>query len=231
MKSLLSALILFTALITNGQSKVFIGPQGGGQISSIYVGRTLLQAPFVDMDFISGYSGGVMAKVFTYRRKVSRINAGLQLGVTYTRKGWVQKFSTDEPPYHVKLGYIHFPAQAIVYMGKRKMKYFFTVGMFLEYLTAVKKDVEPNPDNLGGAEFYTYEDSRDSKLGFGTKASLGLQKTFDFGTIHLEAFNTFNVSNLFVPPSYDSGVPDISNQFVFGFTVAYLMEFGKLEFY
>ncbi len=231
MRLIWGCLLFFNVLLSQAQSKVFIGPQAGAQFSSIYIEHTL-QTLFVTTDFLPGYHGGLMAKVFTYRRKSSFINVGLQLGLNYSLKGWRQTFLTDEPTYQIKLGYMQLPAEAIVYAGRKKTKYFFTLGVFLEQMMSATKDPDPDLENIGnGVDFYTYEKDRDNEFGYGGRVSSGLQRTFGFGTIHLDGFIMMNISNVFNPPSYSSGVPDLSNQYVVGFTVAYLIPFGKLDFY
>lgn len=213
-----------------GQSKVFVGAKAGGHVSSAYISHTI-QNVFIDTDLVTGYHAGAMVKIFTYRRINNPLNVGMQFGVDYSKNGWSQIFQTDEPKYRVRLSYVQIPMDAIVYLGRGKTKYFFTMGMFTEVLARVEKDPEPDLTNLGGADFYTFESSRDHRFGYGLRGTGGVQRTFGFGTVHLDGFFNFSISNALDPDSYSSGVPDISNQYVIGFSVAYLIPFGKLDFY
>lgn len=207
----------------------YIGVRGGGQLTTAYIEHTLYNT-YLTPTFIPGYHGGLMFQLFTNRSPTSPVNAGLQASLIYNRKGWKQTFPTDEPAYKVEMGYVELPLDALAYFGRRNLKFFFTVGMYLEYLVNVKKDPEPDLDNLGGAEFYTYESDRDRKFGYGVRISVGAQRDFSIGTFHIDFFGMYSVSSFIRSDDFSNRLPDLSNHWGAGFTVAYLIPFGKMEF-
>lgn len=207
------------------QIKGFVGVKGGAHLSSAYIEHTIYNT-FMNTSFIPGYQVGVMSKFFTGRAKV-----GLQTGLGLETKGWKQTFETDEPSYTVRMNYMTLPIEAMGYAGKGKTKFFYTLGMYLEYLASVKKDPTPNLTNLGnGVEFYTYEEGRDRKFGYGVRASVGVQRQFPFGAIHLDAFATYSVSSFIRSEDLSDKLPDLTNHYAAGFCMAYLIPFGKKDF-
>jgi len=228
-------ILIILLIVTAGQGayaqvKGFVGLKGGGHLSTAYIEHTIYNT-FMNTGFIPGYQGGLMLKLFTNRSSTSFLNAGLQSGLAYEQKGWKQTFATDEPTYHIKMSYLNFPVEAMAYAGKGNTKFFFTLGMFTEWLVNVEKDPDPNPDNMGtGVEFYTYEESRDRTFGYGVRLSLGVQHEFPFGAIHLDGFISYSVSSLMKTEDLDNRLPDLSNHYLAGFTVAYMIPFGKMDF-
>lgn len=230
MRNRLSIILFFIAGSVSAQGvRGYMGVRGGAQLSNAYLEHTLYNT-YTNTSFVPGYHGGVMFQLFTNRSPTSFVNAGLQTSLIYTQKGWKQTFPTDEPPYKIRMGYIELPLDALAYFGRKNLKFFFTVGMYLEYLVDVQKDPEPDPDNLGGAEFYTYEWDRDRKFGYGAKVSVGAQRDFPIGTFHVDVFGTFSISSFIKADDFSNRLPDLSNHWGVGFTVAYLIPFGKMEF-
>lgn len=226
-------LFIISGLSLNAQIKGYIGIKGGGQLATAYFEHTIFNRDTrIITTFIPGYHGGVVAKIFTYQSQSSFLNAGFQTGLNYVSKGWRQTFrDTDEPGYETRMDYMELPLEAIIYAGKGKTKYFFTLGIFLEYLVDVKKDPDPNLDNIEGIHsFFPYMESRDRKFGYGGRVSVGLQRDFGFGTIHLDGFGTFSLRSMLEHGDLDSRIPDLSNHWTVGFSVAYLIPFGKMKF-
>ena len=157
----------------------------------------------------------------------------MQFGINFDRKGWAQKFpETEEPKYKIKMSYVQLPVEAIINFGRGSLKSFFGLGMYVEYLVDVKKGVNPNLQELSakGIDFYTYEQNRDRKLGYGVRVSVGAQKDFKFGAINLEVFGTYNVSSVIDHQDFKTSIPDLSNMYTAGFTLGYLIPFGKLDY-
>lgn len=225
---ILVVLICF-AFEANAQIKGFVGVKGGGQLSAAYIEHTIYNL-FINVDPIPGFHIGPTLKVFTNKRDEG-LNAGLQLSAMYMQKGWRQRFPvTTEPSYTSRMNYLEIPVEAIIYGGKEKVKLFFTLGMYLEYLLSLEQDPTPDIDNIGLADFYTYEEDRDKKLGYGGRGSAGIWYESSIGTFQLEGFFTFSISNMIKYGTLDSRVPDLSNHYVFGVSVSYLIPFGKMEF-
>lgn len=227
-KTLFTCVLLLAGLVLQAQIKGFIGLKSGGHLSSAYFQHTL-QNPDIRTTFIPGYHAGVLVKLFTNQTN-SLLNAGMQFGPGFTQRGWKQTFRTDEPSFRTQMGYLELPVDAIAYFGHRPTKFFFTVGMYLDYMLSVDAGEVPDPDNLGGAAFYPYDESRDRKFGYGVRVSVGLHRDFSFGTVHLDSFISYSVRSMLEHDTFESGIPDLSNHFAAGFTVAYLLPFGQLDF-
>ncbi|MFY0608571.1 MAG: PorT family protein [Cyclobacteriaceae bacterium] len=217
-------------LSAQAQIKGFVGVKGGGQVSTVYIEHTIYNT-FLNAGFISGYNGGVMLKLFTNQSKSSFLNAGLQTGLGFERKGWRQIFVTDEPSHRTRLSYANLPVEALIYGGKGNTKIFVTIGIYAELLVQHEKSPDPDLNNIGnGVEFYTYQEGRDNKFGYGGRLSLGVQHQFPFGLIHLDGFFTYSLSSVIKNEDLSDRLPDLTNQYVFGFTAAYLIPFGKMKF-
>ncbi|MEQ8472273.1 MAG: outer membrane beta-barrel protein [Marinoscillum sp.] len=229
MRIFVASVLLICVGTLNAQVKGYVGLRGGGHFSSAYIDHTFYRTQLRE-GFIPGYHGGVMVKLFTNQSPTSFLNAGLQSGLLYESKGWRQTFDTDEPNYRVRMDYLNFPLDAIIYAGKRKTKVFATLGIYLEKLISVDKTPDPDLNNLGGQEFYTYEASRDRDFGYGVRASLGVQYDSPIGLFHVDGFLGFSVSSFIRIEDLSERLPDLSNHYVGGFTVAYLIPFGKMEF-
>ncbi len=231
MKYFIFSALLFIQLLAFSQTKTYVGFKAGGQLASAYIEHTI-NTTFITTDFVTGYNGGAIVKIFTKKRNAI-VNPGFQTGLTFDQKGWGQVFlDTEEPKYRVKLSYIQLPMEAIINFGRGSTKTFFSLGWYLEYLLNVKKDDTPDLAVLAskGIDFYTYDSSRDRKLGYGVRASVGGQKDFSFGAINLDAFATFNISSVIDHQDFKTGIPDLSNLYTIGFSVGYLIPFGKLDY-
>lgn len=214
-----------------GQTKTYIGVRAGGQLASAYIEHTI-STTFITSDFITGYNGGIFVKVFTKKRN-ALVNPGLQTGLFFDQKGWGQIFpNTDQEKYKVQLSYIQLPVEAIINFGRGKTKTFLTLGWYLDYLIRAKKTETPDLETLEnfGIDFYTYDADRDRKLGYGVRSSIGGQKDFGFGAIHLDAFITFSISSVIDHQNFQTGIPDLSNLYTVGFSLGYLIPFGKLDY-
>ncbi len=229
MRIIIAIGILFISSALSAQVKGYLGVRGGGHLSTAYIEHTLYNI-VMNTGFEPGYHGGVMLKLFTNQSPTSFLNAGLQSGLLYESKGWRQSFATDEPTYKVRMNYINMPVEAVIYAGKRKTKYFFTLGVFIEKLVGFNKDVAPNEENIGGQEFHTFQENRDRDFGYGVRASLGAHRDFSFGAVHLDAFISYSASNFIRSTDFSERLPDLSNHYLGGFSVAYLIPFGKMEF-
>lgn len=230
-------IIVFLGFVAvQAQSKVYVGFKAGGQLATAYIDHTIT-TKFITTDFITGYNGGALVKIFTKKRD-ALINPGLQTGLVLDQKGWGQVFPDTDPEvpkYKVKLSYIQLPMEAIINFGRGKTKTFFTLGWYLEYLVNVSKSDYPTDEQLQqlediGIDFYTYRSDRDRKLGYGLRVSAGGQKDFSFGAIHLDVFGTFNIGSVLDHQNFKTGIPDLSNLYTAGFSIGYLIPFGKLEY-
>ncbi len=221
----ISAILVFSI---NAQTKTYVGFKGGGHAGSAFIDHTIFRNN-MNTTFKSGIHSGLMVKHFAKKRDIF-LNSGIQMSINYVQKGWEQKFLTNEPNYSVRMNYLEIPVEGIGYFGN-KNKYFVAVGFYFEMLLSTDKSEEPTEAERGGsaADFYTYEADRDREFGYGARASGGVFRDFSFGSIHLEGFFTYSFSNFINAGNLTDETPDISNLWVVGGSIGYLIPFGKLK--
>jgi hypothetical protein len=223
---MMSALLVFEL---NAQTKTYVGIKGGGHAASAFINHTIF---FNNMSvtLTPGIHSGILVKHFPFRRKDAAVHSGIQMGINYVQKGWEQTFLTSAPNYSIQMNYLEIPFEGIGYFGNNN-KYFITAGFYWEILMNAKKSAEPSKADRGGesVDFYTYEADRDREFGYGGRASVGMFRDFSFGSIHLEGFFTYSFSNFIDAGNLTDETPDISNLWVAGVSVGYLIPFGKLK--
>ena len=232
MKYQFSIFLILIGFLAFGQSKTFVGVRAGAQTSSAYIAHSI-RAVNMDTDFTTTAHAGLVLKHFNFKGlKRGALNAGLQTGVNYIQRGWRQVFSEENnlPDYSVRLDYLEFPVEAVIYAGKGNTKFFGTAGIYYERLINSAEKNRPNEDELGRDEFNTYIESRDPKNGYGGRASLGVFSTFPFGTIQLEAFTSVSFSGVFEFENRTTDIPDQSNLYSIGISLGYFIGFGKMDF-
>ena len=228
MRIVLLMLSVFMVCTVSAQTKTYVGIKGGGQAGSAFIDHTIFRNN-MNTTFQYGIHSGLLVKHFAKKRDIF-LNAGIQFGINYIQKGWKQKFITDIPNYSIQMNYLEIPVEAIGYFGN-KNKFFVTAGFYFETLLNTKKSVEPTENERGGSavDFYTYESNRDRSAGYGGRASAGVFRDFSFGSIHLEGFFTYSISNFIDAGNLTDETPDISNLWTVGGSIAYLIPFGKLK--
>ena len=216
---------LLLSLSLLGQTKTYVGVKVGGQVNSAFLDHTIFN--FQNrVTFTSGVNSGILIKHFSRKRDIF-LNAGIQLGVNYSSKGWVQTFpGTTTPNYSVSMNYLEVPIEGIGYFGN-KNKYFIAAGFHIERLLSVNTDDDPT--DVGNSDFVTFVDGRDRKTGYGARISGGIFRDFSFGSLHLEGFFTYSFSNFIDAGDLTNDqLPDISNLWSVGASIGYLIPFGKL---
>lgn len=218
--------IVFVFLLTTlsltslAQRKTFVGINGGMNFATADLFHTFQGYNYLP-DFRTGYQGGII--VMNYLRN----HVGIQTGVSYVQKGWVQKFDNGEPSHSTDLDYIELPFLVNIYTGKNALHFFANAGCFFEYM--VKSSNDPAPTDPGNSDFVLFEEQPFNKLGYGFKAGGGSFYEFNFGTIMLEVNASYSLSNVYDPESFAVETPNISNKINIGFTVGYLISFGSFD--
>ena len=233
---LLISIGLLVIISAQSQTKTFIGIKGGAGATTAYMQHSIIPL-FIEAQWLPGFHGGIQLTHFPEKYK-SRVNAGIQIGVIYSQKGWVQRFKdVDEPNHTTRINYLEIPIEAVGYFGN-KTKYFISAGMFVEY--ALNADVDPRPasavkdaetDNflVGPYHFHRYQLRNDHRLSYGPRGSVGAFRETGIGVFRLEAFFTFSVRSIFDYEPLDSGVPDLSLNYGAGVSIGYMFSFGKLD--
>ena len=226
MRKVSALLFLFFAVSVVQGQKIYVGVKSGGHIASAFIDHTVFN-PAINSGFEPGFHAGFLFKYLPKEGK-AKVHAGLQFSVNYTQKGWKQIFLTDEPSYKAQMNYIEVPVEAVGYFGN-KNNYFITGGFYMEFLESYSLANEPNQNNLGGQDFYTYEPDRDHEIGYGFRTSAGIFRDFSFGQLHFEGFFSFSISNFIDAGDLTTETPDTSNLWVTGISLGYLFKLGKRE--
>lgn len=228
MRSFFLLFFIFLSAGVFAQTKTYVGIKGGAHVYSAFFQHTAFNFR-ARTTFRSGVHSGLLIKHFPRKRDIF-FNAGIQGGINYVEKGWIQEFpETNIPNYRVKLSYVELPIEGIGYFGK-KNKYFVGAGFYTEIMVSDEKDVKPTEDELGNLDFVTYEKSRDREVGYGARVSGGIFRDFSFGSLHLEGFFTYSFSSVIDAGDLTNDqLPDISNLWNAGVSIGYLIPFGKLD--
>lgn len=213
-------IVLLLGIEGNAQTKTYVGVKGGGNISILLMQNNFFRT-ITNPRYNSGVHSGIIVK--HYNRK----NFGIQTGVEYIQKGWNQYFFDFFPTYSARIDYIEAPFLMNVYLGNGKAKFFVNMGIFVEYLIGSKLDDDPG--DVEPFNFFTYDEERDGRFGYGLRGGGGFSYDFPFGQVHLEGFFSYSLTNLFDPVNNVTLVPNNSKSFVIGISAAYLLPFGKLN--
>ncbi|MEO9484221.1 MAG: outer membrane beta-barrel protein [Ekhidna sp.] len=201
----------------------YVGVKAGGHVSNAFIEHTIFNLN-LNSTFLPGINGGAFVRYVPKPGKTV-LNSGIQLGVNYVQKGWKQTFLTNEPSYTARMNYLEIPLEGFGYFGGQN-KYFISAGFYMEVLMSVDKDAEPDETNTGGADFYTYDESRDRDLGYGARLGGGVFRDLAIGTFQVEGFFSYSFSNFINPGDLTTETPDLSNHWMVGFTVGYMIAIG-----
>lgn len=224
MPRIIFSLLLFVffsgSALGQEQRKTYLGIKGGYNLSSAYFFHSFDGVPTIDEGWNNGFHGGIIAMNYW------RNHIGLQAELNYTRKGWTQRFNNGEPDYMTKMDYIELPLLVNLHTGKKRTHLYANLGCFVEYM--VKFQETAHPVDPGASDFFPYIEERDNKFGYGFRGGVGAFRDFGFGTFLLEGHFSYSLSSMLDPVTLDTGVPNISNHYVIGVSVAYMISFGEL---
>jgi hypothetical protein len=236
MKKLLFILAVMASICVKSQTKTFVGIKGGMGASTAYMQHSIIPL-FIETQWLPGFHAGVQVSHFPEKFR-SKVNAGIQIGVNFSQKGWTQRFKGVEEPNHTtRINYLELPIEAIGYFGN-KNKYFVSAGLFLEY--ALNANVDPTPASavddtetanklVGPYHFHRFQLQNDHRLSYGPRGAVGVFRETDIGVFRLEAFFTFSVRSVYNYEPLDSGIPDLSLNYGAGISIGYMFSFGKME--
>lgn len=200
------------------QERTYLGFKAGYNYGTASFGHALQR-----INIVEGYKPGIHFGLIgiNYMEK----NIGLQVELNYTQKGWTQLFDPGTPKFTTDLDYIEMPMYMNVYIGEKKLRMFFNLGIYAEYLIRAKASALPA--DTQGYDFYPYDSSRDRKFGYGMIAGGGFYRDFGFGTLMIQGAFSYGISNVLDPITEDSGIPDLSNLLTSSFSVGYMIKLGK----
>ncbi|UXP32491.1 PorT family protein [Reichenbachiella agarivorans] len=219
--SLLIILVVSTTVTTAQDSrKTYVGVKGGYNFSQVNLYHSF-NGYVMKQGVQTGYQGGII--VMNYLRN----HIGIQAELNYTQKGYIQKFDNGQPDYESQFNYVDLPFLFNLHTGKNKLHVFINAGCFFEYLINVESSSEPS--DTGGYDFDPYDKDRDPNFGYGFRGGAGVFYDSRVGTFMLEGSFNYSLSNYLDPVTFDSGVPTLSNHYLLGITVGYLISFGELK--
>ena len=222
-------------LFAQGQTRSYLGVRAGAQVSSAYIAHTALQIN-MDVGFVETAHAGIVFKHFNFRSQNPKaLQAGFQSGINYIQRGWTQTFQPDRElaVYQTKLGYLEIPIEAILYWGQKRTKMYLTMGLYYERLLADQSKNRPTDEQIADLveDFFEYDPGRgDRKNGYGGRFAFGAFTDLPFGTVQLELFTSISFSGLFEFTNRTTDIPDQSNLYSIGLSVAYMLRFGEMEF-
>lgn len=232
------ALLFSVGILATAQTKTYLGLKIGGGTSSAFMRHSVFNIQ-TDIKFLSGFHGGIHLTHFPEKLK-SKVNTGIQIGVTYIQKGWKQRFrDTNEPNHTTRINYLEIPIDGIIYFGNRN-KYYVGVGFFFEYAISANVDrtpdsAEPNPDLtiktllVGESIFFKYRLSKDNRISYGPRGTIGVIRETDLGSFRFQVFYSFSLRSVFDFEPIETGIPDLALNFGVGASISYMFSFGKLE--
>jgi hypothetical protein len=236
MRKLIFVIAVLTGTWVIAQTKTYVGIKGGVGATTAYMQHSVIPL-FIETQWLPGFNGGIQITHFPEKYR-SRVNAGIQIGVNYSQKGWVQRFKdTGEPNHTTRINYLELPIEAVGYFGN-KTKYYVSAGLFLEY--ALSANVDPTPASavqdtetanllVGPYHFTRFELEKDHRLSYGPRGAVGVFRETGAGVFRLEAFFTFSVRSAYNYEPLDSGIPDLSLNYGAGISVGYMFSFGKMD--
>ncbi|MEQ9376812.1 MAG: outer membrane beta-barrel protein [Imperialibacter sp.] len=194
----------------------YFGLRGGGHFSQVLFSDTFRPVN-MQTSFVYGKQYGAVGKLFLAE------HAGIQVEVNYIEKGYKQLF--DSGFYSTKMNYVEVPLLMNAYLGKQKTQFFVNMGPYLEIFINQKDDL------LGlvqdGEEFYRFNPKVDRTMGYGLRASGGLNRLFSFGLIQLEGGLEVTISDMIFSNRLISTIPDSSKHLVGFVSLAYMIPIGK----
>lgn len=238
MRSYFFIFVFSVSFFLNAQTKTFVGVKMGGGGSTVFMRHSVFPV-IADIKWRPGVHGGILVTHFSQKLK-SKINSGIQIGVNYVQKGWVQSFDDiTETNHKTRIDYLEFPLEAIGYLGD-KNKYYMSVGFFLEYAIRAKVDPTPatakenaNPDigtkTVGQSTFYRYDLKKDNRINYGPRGAIGVFRETEIGVFRLEGFFSFSIRSVFDFEPIKSQIPNLSFNYGAGVSVSYMFSFGKLN--
>lgn len=194
----------------------YVGLKGGGHFSEVLFDDTFRPVN-MRTSFVYGKHFGLAGKLFLAR------HAGIQSEVIFIEKGYKQLL--DSGFYSTKMNYVEVPLLMNAYLGNRKNEFFVNLGPYLEFFLNQSEELL---GEVGDAEeFYPFDAGSDRTMGYGLRASGGINRLFGFGLLQLEGGVTISISDMLVSDRLTSNVPDGSKHLVGFVSLAYMIPLGK----
>lgn len=194
----------------------YIGFKGGAHFSDVFFSDTF-RPVVMRTSLVYNSHFGFVGKLFLSRY------AGIQAEAIYVKKGYEQLFQSGF--YSASMSYLEIPFMANAYFGKKRNELFINAGPYFEVFLSQEQH------RLGvineGEEFYPFDPDHDRTLGYGFRASAGINRRFVFGLVQLEGGMAFSISDMLVSNRLVSQVPDGSKHYTGFVSLSYMIPIGK----
>ncbi len=192
-KILLLFTILLVAGLVNAQKRASIGLSFGSGVSSYYFVTDInINADYIDNDFVPVYEGGL---IFNYLDK----NAGIQIGVKYTQKGWIENFQNGASA-KLMFDCIEVPLLTQIRFSRYKRSgWVLLFGTYGNYVIEESDSSfsEVKPDYTIDTEFVKYNELLYNTFEFGIKGGGGFEFGLGKNSLQLQILFTQGFVNLF----------------------------------
>lgn len=204
--------VLLVAAETGTKAQFHVGVR-----QSVGLSRTNL-IPSVKQNLIPATSSGIIMMLFPYT------NAGIQLEVNYTNKGYELVSDTSDVSYQQELTYFEVPLLTHVYIGKRKNRIAFIAGPQFAYRIQSQTTGHLDEAIIPEAHFLNTE-LTENTFDMAITGGVALSRKFVFGTLQLDLRYCHSLTNVF-----DFDVQEYSswmqNQ-MFSVALSYILTIGE----
>jgi len=215
---LASLLVAFMSFFdaAHAQSWGYVGVKGGANFGQVYFSDTFRPVNMVT-GVVYGKHYGVVGKLFLAE------HAGIQTEMTFIEKGYTQLL--DSGIYTARMNYLEVPFLLNAYLGKGKSQFFVNMGPYVEFFLSQNQRVLGVVADID--EFYPFDPATDRTIGYGLRASGGINRLFKFGQIQIEGGMGLSISDMLITDRLTSEVPDGSKHVTGFVSLAYMLPLGK----
>jgi hypothetical protein len=212
-------LVVATTSVQAQENKWSVGLKGGPTLPSVISSNNTLLRTNFGSDPILRYTGGLAVQYLTEK------NFGLQVEFNYTQRGWEERPGTDQQAnprfYRVDLDYAEVPILAHGYFGKRNLRIFLNMGVYLAYLLSSQAERVAITDDSEITIFY--EERFQNKVDFGVRGGGGVEIVTKVGMFQAEGSYSFGLNSIM--DKNVTEVPHIIQNTTPAITLGYYVQF------
>ncbi len=185
-----SIIFLITGTL-NAQKRASLGLNFGSGVSNyFFVTDININSDFIDNNFLPVYEGGL---IFNYLDK----NTGIQIGVNYTQKGWIENFKNGASA-KVLIDCIEFPLLTQIRFRKHKKSgWVLLFGTYGNYTIKLNDTITGTPDLALDTTWVRYNELIYNTFEFGFKGGGGFELGLGKNSLQLQVLFTQGFVNLF----------------------------------
>ncbi len=215
-------LVVATTSVQAQDNKWSVGVKGGPTLPSVISSNNTLLRTGFSPDTRLGYTAGLSVQYLTEK------NFGLQVEFNYVQRGWEDRpadpsvgRSVSTRFYRVDLDYAEMPILAHGYFGKRNLRIFLNMGVYLAYLLSSDTERANIPDDEDIIIFY--EERFQNKVDFGVRGGGGVEIVTKVGMFQAEGSYSFGLNSIM--DKNVTEVPHIIQNTTPAITLGYYVQF------